>query len=230
MALVSQVGVTPFGYGQVDCPAVFPTQSVLLWLTVACQLWGATLVYFGFDFYLFFGFTTLFLYIGVLASTSEFFVNVRNIIWSIHKIYRLPCRCELEYGLYDKYWWSWKLFFIRGSFSHPFDVHWNDWCKHTERNRVLYGSCTMTNSRVILVNFLLMSEISFGAYIKSTDFHVGVNLNMVCTTNIDEVENFFSLGVPSVIPLMFTGMIDANILKGTGSCTGLVLWQTVEWF
>ena len=80
------------------------------------------------------------------------------------------------------------------------------------------------------LHFLLMSEISFGAYIKSTDFHVGVNLNMVCTTNIDEVENFFSLGVPSVIPLMFTGMIDANILKGTGSCTGLVLWQTVEWF
>ena len=38
MALVSQVGVTPFGYGQVDCPAVFLTQSVLLRLTVACQL------------------------------------------------------------------------------------------------------------------------------------------------------------------------------------------------
>ena len=29
------VGVTPFVYGQVVCPAVFPTQSTLLWLTVA---------------------------------------------------------------------------------------------------------------------------------------------------------------------------------------------------
>ena len=36
-----------------------------------------------------------------------------------------------------------------------------------------------------------MSKISFDAYIKSTDIHVGVNLNMVCTTNIDEVENLW---------------------------------------
>ena len=38
ITLMSRVGVTPFGYGQVGCPAVFPTQSALLWLTVACQL------------------------------------------------------------------------------------------------------------------------------------------------------------------------------------------------
>ena len=38
IALRSHVWVTPFGYGQVVCPAVFPTQFTLLPLTLASQL------------------------------------------------------------------------------------------------------------------------------------------------------------------------------------------------
>ena len=38
ITLRSHVWATPFGYGQVVCPAVFPTQFTLLPLTVASQL------------------------------------------------------------------------------------------------------------------------------------------------------------------------------------------------
>ena len=143
IALMSRVRVTPFGYGQVNCPAVFPTQSALLWLTVASQLWGATSVFFGFDFYLFRYYTTLFLYIGVLASTSS--------------------------------------------------------------------EC-----------FLLMSEISFEAYFKCTNIHVGVKLEYGLYGKYRWSWKLLVLEVSSVITLMFPGMIDANILKGTVSCTGLL--------
>ena len=57
-------------------PALFSTQSALLRLTVASQLWGATLVYFQFNLYLFCCYSAPFLYSGVLAPTSDCFLLI----------------------------------------------------------------------------------------------------------------------------------------------------------